>query len=373
MDSVPETSYFDPHSVSLLQLLQQSDRRLPDQHDPEQLGTPKYGGPWLGCLHPSRILTVETSAVLHSLQTIPEFAEILKLIDSDPVAWSEFTSFSLKEMTSPLKQEVMASVSQVAMPEGASYHFDDSAIIDLSKSYTELMPASSPTLTMLSTPPFILKRRRRRERGEQSPASECHSTSFLDNSASSPRLTPVKALPFSPSQFFNVSEVEDLTLDNPALTSTPARGHKRANTTPLHKDLTHKHRKENAGTPKAGKAVMLPMPLTPTPFKIATATQEKMQGQLKMMMQQPQSLAYLEEEVDASSRRVRKSLAVEPWSKDCQSAQLYSQEHLNIHGESLMTNAPLRSSMLGCEELNRGALTGPSSQTPGCASRTVVL
>uniref|UniRef100_A0A674A5P6 C-myb C-terminal domain-containing protein n=1 Tax=Salmo trutta TaxID=8032 RepID=A0A674A5P6_SALTR len=175
---------------------------------------------------PSRFLTMEASAVLYSLQTILEFTETLKLIDSDPVAWSEVPSF------------MMSSVSQVGMPEGASYHFDESYIIDLSKNYTELMPASSPTLTKLSTPPSILKRWR--ERGEQSPASKCHSTS-------SPRISPVKALPFSPSQFFNVSEVEDLTLDNPALTSTPVLGHKHANTTPLHKDLTHKHWKENAG------------------------------------------------------------------------------------------------------------------------------
>ena len=113
------------------------------------------------------------------------------------MAWSEVTSFSLKEMTSPLKQEVMLSVSQVGVPEGASYHFEDSVIMDLSEKYTELIPASSPTVTKLSTPPSILKRR---ERGEQYPASQCHSTSFLDNSTTSPSVTHVKALPFSPSQ-----------------------------------------------------------------------------------------------------------------------------------------------------------------------------
>ncbi|XP_013995454.2 myb-related protein A isoform X1 [Salmo salar] len=401
MDSVPETSFFVPNTEGHYSSWSSSltDDGLTNT-TLSSLGNQSMEGRGSAVytpVSPSRFLAVEASAVLSSLQTIPEFAETLELIDSDPVAWSEVTSFSLKEMTSPLKQEVMLSVSQVGMPEGASYHFEDSVIMDLSEKYTELMPASSPTVTKLSTPPSILKRR---ERGEQYPVSQCHSTSFLDNSTTSPSITHVKALPFSPSQFFNVSGVEDLTLENPALTSTPVCGHKRANTTPFQKELTTKYQKENAGfrTPKVRKAIMFPMPLTPTPFKTATATQEKTQAQLKMMMQQPQSLAYLEEEVlrvenkvdmlihaetqadfcsswkhevDPSSRSVRKSLAAEPWNKDCHSAQLYFQEDFNnaqIHGESLLTSAPQRSSMLGCEELvySPAPGLGPGREEPCC-------
>ncbi|XP_041697928.2 myb-related protein A isoform X2 [Coregonus clupeaformis] len=316
MDSVPETSFFVPNTEGHYSSWSSSltddgltNTTLSSLGDQSMEG---HGSAVYTPMSPSRFLAVEASAVLSSLQTIPEFAETLELIDSDPVAWSEVTSFSLKEMTSPLKQEVTLSVSQ----------------------------------------------------------------------------------------FFNVSGVEDLTLDNPALTSTPVCGHKRANTTPLQKELTTKYQKENAGfrTPKIRKAIMFPMPLTPTPFKTVTATQEKMQAQLKMMMQQPQSLAYLEEEVlreenkvdmlihgetqadfcsswkhevDPSSRSVRKSLAVEPWSKDCHSAQLYSQEHFNnvqIHGESLLISAPLRSSMLGCEELvySPSPVVVPGREEPCC-------
>uniref|UniRef100_A0A4W5PJD4 MYB proto-onco like 1 n=1 Tax=Hucho hucho TaxID=62062 RepID=A0A4W5PJD4_9TELE len=330
-------------------------------------------------MSPSRFLAVEASAVLSSLQTIPEFAETLELIDSDPVAWSEVTSFSLKEMTSPLKQEVTLSVSQVGMPEGASYHFEDSVIMDLSEKYTELMPASSPTVTKLSTPPSILKR----EKGEQYPASQCHSTSFLDNSTTSPSITHVKSLPFSPSQFFNVSGVEDLTLDNPALTSTPVCGHKRANTTPLQKELTTKYQKENAGfrTPKVRKAIMFPMPLTPTPFKTVTATEEKIKYiSIKHRWNQTFFIYFLVlsipcfvTQVDPSSRSVRKSLAVEPWKEPC----CYLPHHT-------LTIAPRRDDSCEWDAVVFGKTDDQmivaeqarqflSSQTPGCAPRTLVL
>ncbi|KAH0617663.1 hypothetical protein JD844_016125 [Phrynosoma platyrhinos] len=54
---------------------------------------------------PTKYLAVEANAVLSSLQTIPEFAETLELIESDPVAWSDVTSFDLTDAaTSPVSQ-----------------------------------------------------------------------------------------------------------------------------------------------------------------------------------------------------------------------------------------------------------------------------
>ncbi|KAJ8011850.1 hypothetical protein DPEC_G00062560 [Dallia pectoralis] len=319
---------------------------------------------------PTKFLAFEESSVFSSLQTIPELAETLELIDSDPLAWSEVTSFSLTEVPLPVKQEVIA-VSQLGISTGASCCFNDSSI----SNYVELMPDSSLITTKMSTPPYILKRWDKKERFPNS-----HSGCFLDNSGSSPKVTPVKALAFSPSEFFTVSG-DNLTLDNPALTSTPVCARKRSNTTPI-QALTTWHLKENSGlkTPKVHKAIMLPMSQTPTPFKTDKASKAKMHCQFKMMMQQPASLAYLEEvglreegkvdvlineempsdfcswrqEADASTMRIRKFLDVEPWKKVCKNAQFYPQEHFNnvqIHGESLLNCSHLSSTMLGCEKL----------------------
>lgn len=112
-------------------------------------------------------------------------------------------------------------------------------------------------------------------------------------------------------QFCNISGVEHLNLDNPALTSTPMCGQRCLFNTPLQKETTPKHQKENdmsvetiivhhificrvgfvklttfrkssLRTPKLRKTVTIPTPRTPTPFKNALAAQEKMHGPLKM-------------------------------------------------------------------------------------------
>lgn len=46
-------------------------------------------------------------------------------------------------------------------------------------------------------------------------------------------------------QFCNISGVEHLNLDNPALTSTPMCGQRCLFNTPLQKETTPKHQKEN--------------------------------------------------------------------------------------------------------------------------------
>uniref|UniRef100_A0A665WKK7 V-myb avian myeloblastosis viral oncogene homolog-like 1 n=1 Tax=Echeneis naucrates TaxID=173247 RepID=A0A665WKK7_ECHNA len=96
--------------------------------------------------------------------------------------------------------------------------------------------------------------------------------------------------------FCNISGMDNLNLDNPALTSTPVCGQRCLPYTPLHKEITAKHQKENDGlrTPKLRKTIMIPTPRTPTPFKNALAAQEKMHGPLKM---EPQPLAFLEEDI----------------------------------------------------------------------------
>ncbi|KAL0966017.1 hypothetical protein UPYG_G00289600 [Umbra pygmaea] len=298
----------------------------------------------------SKVLALETNSVLSTLQTIPEFAETLELIELDPLAWSEMTCFNLKKVSSPMKQEVM-SVSQLALSEGASSHFNDSVISDMSNNYAELMPASSlPNMTELTTPPSILHRNSA-GRGEQ-----CHSTCFLDSSPSLPWKTHVKALPFSPSQFFTVSGVDHLKLDNPALTSTPVCDQTQSNTTPF-QELTSRHLKDNAGTPKIRKAITLPMPQTPTPFKIATNSQEKLHDQFRIM--QNQYFSYLEEEVKREDSQVDIFIHEETQS------DFWSWQH-EIHGESLLNSGPLSHITLGCEELvnSPSPVVGPDRDEP---------
>uniref|UniRef100_A0A3B4WQ60 MYB proto-onco like 1 n=1 Tax=Seriola lalandi dorsalis TaxID=1841481 RepID=A0A3B4WQ60_SERLL len=312
---------------------------------------------------PSKFLAVEASTVLSTLQTIPEFAETMELIDSDPVAWSEVTSFDLSETTTPPRHNqagYTTLLQERTIDNSMGYTVNTStAISGRDKncasfglgSVTSLTPINSSKPSQGST-----GRRKRREKGEPSPLCDRTCSSFLENNSNSPKKTPTKSLPFTPSRFCNISGVEHLNLDNPALTSTPVCGQRCLLYTPVHKETTPKHQKENDGsrTPKFRKTVMIPTPRTPTPFKNALAAQEKMHGPLKM---EPQPLAFLEEDIRevlkqetgadifnradvqpdyrawkhnvcVASRKVRKSLVLDPWGKDCLNVQLF-QEQLN--------------------------------------------
>uniref|UniRef100_A0A669F435 MYB proto-onco like 1 n=1 Tax=Oreochromis niloticus TaxID=8128 RepID=A0A669F435_ORENI len=283
---------------------------------------------------PSKFLAVEASTVLSTLQTIPEFAETMELIDSDPVAWNEVASFDLSD-TATLSRHNQAGYSTIlnCAPFGVG-------------GLTTLTPINSSKPTQAST-----GRKRRRERGETSPLCDKTCSSFLENISNSPKKTPIKTLPFTPSRFCNISVPEHLNLENPALTSTPVCGQRCLLNTPLQKDTTPKHQKENDGsrTPKFCKTVMTPTPRTPTPFKNALAAQEKMHGPLK---REPQPLAFLEEDIREVlkqetgtdifnradlppdyrvwkhnvARKVRKSLVLDPWGKESINTQLFQDQ-----------------------------------------------
>ncbi|XP_029978765.1 myb-related protein A isoform X2 [Sphaeramia orbicularis] len=349
---------------------------------------------------PSKFLAVEASTVLSTLQTIPEFAETMELIDSDPVAWSDVAGFDLSETGTPPRhnQAGFTSLLQertidnslgytVNTPAAASNRDKNCAPFGLD-STASLTPISSSKLIQAST-----GRKRKRERAEPSPLCDRTCSSFLENISNSPKKTPTKSLPFTPSRFCNISGAEHLNLDNPALTSTPVCGQRCLLNTPLHKELTPKHQKENDGsrTPKFRKTVMIPTPRTPTPFKNALAAQEKMHGPLKM---EPQPLAFLEEDIrevlkeetgadifnrtdlqadyrawkhnlDGPARKVRKSLVLDPWGKDCLNVQLF-QDQLNdaqIPDESLLTSSSLITTNPEQEECSR-SLTSLSEEPP---------
>lgn len=264
---------------------------------------------------PSKFLAVEASTVLSTLQTIPEFAETMDLIDSvsdsgksndlskapfvgshgrvndlpqmcfalqDPASWSDVAGFELAGIATPPRHNqggygshlqdtgIDSAGFTVHSPTALSSRDKNCAPFGLN-GVTSLTPVNSSKPSQAS-----IGRRRRRERGEPSPLCNRACASFLENISNSPKKTPTKSLPFTPSrvkemcisfpflthpyphrvatisyvcfpQFCNISGVDHLTLENPALTSTPVCGQRCLLNTPLQKETTPKHQKENDG------------------------------------------------------------------------------------------------------------------------------
>ncbi|XP_072522188.1 v-myb avian myeloblastosis viral oncogene homolog-like 2b [Salminus brasiliensis] len=174
----------------------------------------------------------------------PTLKEVMELMDGDLEGWCNL-DFDL-------------SPDESQSSEVLQFRLEGSALQELSKgSKGELIPISPGG----ATPPSILSRRTRR-RIALSPDA---------NNSMTPKSTPVKILPFSPSQFLNLWTKQDtLDLENPSLTSTPVCSQKAIVTTPLHRDKTPLTQKENSVfiTPNH-KADLDSTPRTPTPFKNA--------------------------------------------------------------------------------------------------------
>lgn len=237
------------------------------------------------------------------------FSEALDLIESDPDAWCDLSKFDLPEEPSaegsihsspvqpqaPPQQQALTPRQPVGLvPNVTEYRLDGHTISDLSRSSRgELIPISPSTDiggSGTGTPPSVLKRQKKR-RVALSPVTESSaSLSFLDCNSLTPKTTPVKTLPFSPSQFLNFWNKQDtLELESPSLTSTPVCSQKVVVTTPLHRDKTPLHQKHTAFVTPDQKYSMDNTPHTPTPFKNAL---EKY-GPLKPLPQTP----HLEEDL----------------------------------------------------------------------------
>ncbi|XP_068171674.1 v-myb avian myeloblastosis viral oncogene homolog-like 2b isoform X2 [Antennarius striatus] len=176
--------------------------------------------------------------------TGPVLKEVLDMVDGDLDGWCNLAAFDLPE-DSP-------------SPERHQFRLEASALQELSKgSKGELIPISPGGVT----PPSILSHRSRR----------CIALSPDVNNSMTPKGTPVKILPFSPSQFLNMWTKQDThDLENPSLTSTPVCSQKAIVTTPLQRDKTPLTQKENSVfvTPNH-KSELCSTPRTPTPFKSA--------------------------------------------------------------------------------------------------------
>ncbi|KAM8987907.1 myb-related protein B isoform 1-T1 [Ara ararauna] len=210
----------------------------------------------------------------------PAFSEALDMIESDPDGWCDLTQFDLPEEPSASSSSSSSPVRQTpskptsSLPNVTEYRLDGHTISDLSKSSKgELIPISPHAEVSFGTPPSVLKRQKKRKI-TLSPVTEnvtSTSLSFLDSCNSmTPKSTPVKTLPFSPSQFLNFWTKQDtLELENPSLTSTPVCSQKVIVTTPLHRDKTPLLQKNSAFVTPDQKYVVDNTPHTPTPFKNA--------------------------------------------------------------------------------------------------------
>ncbi|XP_030819047.1 myb-related protein B isoform X2 [Camarhynchus parvulus] len=211
----------------------------------------------------------------------PALSEALDMIESDPDGWCDLSQFDLPE--EPLAGSSSGSASPArpapgeaapALPSVTEYRLDGHTISDLSRgSKGELIPISPHAEGSFGTPPSVLKRQKKRKIS-LSPVTEnvtSTSMSFLDSCNSmTPKGTPVKTLPFSPSQFLNFwSKQDTLELENPSLTSTPVCSQKVIVTTPLHRDKTPLLQKNLAFVTPDQTYVVDNTPHTPTPFKNA--------------------------------------------------------------------------------------------------------
>ncbi|XP_048795744.1 myb-related protein A isoform X2 [Lagopus muta] len=355
---------------------------------------------------PTKYLAVEANAVLSSLQTIPEFAETLELIESDPLAWSDVTSFDLSEaVASPVKPAPLKLMRIQHNERAAECQFNVSVMLDGKKHSSisgeeEAVFPTTPNVTKYSTSPAILRKKKRLRVG-QSPVNELNDGLCNDAISVALKHTPVKTLPFSPSQFFNTcSGNEQFNLENPAFTSTPICGQKVLITTPLHKETTPTDQKENAGfrTPTIRRSLLGSTPRTPTPFKNALAAQEKKYGPLKLTSQ---PLAFLEEDIREvlkeetgtdiflkeeddsvyksckqehnSSKKVRKSLVLDAWEKEELGAQLFTEDSgLDVQSENAYTTSLLMIPLLEIHD-NRQNLTSENQDTNSSNKANAVI
>ncbi|XP_013764645.1 v-myb avian myeloblastosis viral oncogene homolog-like 2b isoform X1 [Pundamilia nyererei] len=347
-----------------------SEQKIPPslQETSAKAGTSK-AGPSKSVPSPSNSLSpkseVDSTGALNSTSWVvdssgflsptgPALKEVLDMVDGDLDGWCNLAAFDLPE-DSP-------------SPERHQFRLEGSALQELSKgSKGELIPISPGGVT----PPSILSHRSRR----------CIALSPDANKSMTPKSTPVKILPFSPSQFLNMWTKQDThDLESP-LTSTPVCSQKAIVTTPLQRDKTPLTQKENSVFVTPNHKSELCTPRTPTPFKNAM---EKY-GPLQPLPQTPNLEDDINEVIlrDAGidlmmrltppeqrrktvhrppMKKVRKSLALDVM--DCQvmpTSKRKSAKH-NIKEEPMLisvSSSPL-SSKRHENILDQGFLLGPS-------------
>ncbi|XP_052025333.1 transcriptional activator Myb isoform X1 [Apodemus sylvaticus] len=239
---------------------------------------------------PARCMIVHQGTILDNVKNLLEFAETLQFIDSDS-SWCDLSSFEFSEEAAAFSpsQEHTGKAFQLQQREGRGTRPAGEPSLRVTRrelSEASLCPAKASPQARHSKVPLVVLRKRR---GQASPlaAGDSSASLFADVISSTPKRSPVKSQPFSPSQFLNTSNNHESSgLDVPTLPSTPLTGHK---LTPCHRDQTVKTQKENSifRTPAIKRSILESSPRTPTPFKHALAAQEIKYGPLKMLPQTP--------------------------------------------------------------------------------------
>ncbi|OCT57768.1 myb-related protein B-like isoform X2 [Xenopus laevis] len=282
------------------------------------------------------------------------------IMESDPEAWCELSNFDLGEdstvsdVGSPIRPDVS---DKPQAPNVTEYRLDGHTLSDLCKGNKgELIPISPQPQTAFGTPPSLLKQHRKR-RITLSPVTENGGSiiaSITEANSMTPKSTPVKSLPFSPSQFLNfLSKQDALELENPSLTSTPVCSQKVVVTTPLHRDKTPLLQKNSVFITPNHKFMGDYVLHTPTPFKNAL---EKF-GSLKPLPPTPHLEEDLKEVLRSESgieliivddpkherqkrkphspiKKVRKSLALDIIDKDPKPPSLTLSSAASAHMQS---------------------------------------
>ncbi|XP_077298214.1 myb-related protein A-like isoform X2 [Arctopsyche grandis] len=159
-------------------------------------------------------------------------------------------------------------------------------------------PESANTSARSASPPPIIRRAWMRKQGSSAPNCTNQQISFQTwaEESSMKHITPIKPLPFSPSQFFNSPGA--LSFDVSMITTTPEK-HDSPKThdngvSPLHTPTPNisigSTNNSTFITPIQRRNLSHFTPRTPTPFKNAMAEIEKKSGQIKLELCSPGNL-----------------------------------------------------------------------------------
>ncbi|XP_068210432.1 myb-related protein A-like [Palaemon carinicauda] len=222
---------------------------------------------------------------------------------------------SIKVESSPPSSEtttVLPSLTSVSLISTTATTTVVSAPATLNQSTSSVHNVSFSSLnsSRLSTPPIL-----RRGRRKQGSPTKRHVTIVDPNESlltTPQKMTPVKMVAFSPSQFLNSPNLSFE--DNNNLTSTPVLGSIPASqSTPVqsfsvsqpqtHHTSTPSDSSGQPRTPKSRRALIQPTPKTPTPLKNALREIEKKSGPLKHLPQTPTHLEDITEIIRKDTER----------------------------------------------------------------------